>query len=322
MTTRVLHIFPKNDSMTANYVTMLTQALGDRIASTATDDLQEAKHIMKEQKPDILHQHGLIAWASQLELKTTRKIMTPHGQLTDGQGVYVVIARSDIEARQIENNPRIEIVRNPLVTKTVRPEDTAERMMRIYQKVMNSDVLTFLSDNSRQAMHLLMKVALCGDRQWIEGKELPAEPQWQLLYNYTWHEGVSALLDRGLSLMGLQIPPHKTPVSYLPEVYERPASRPTASMVELLKEVERQMRQGRLELMLLCDLHQALRHPSLDEEKLLKELEAEKLITLFPSVLELLKEELLLDEGYMPCAPVNNRTTAQLRTSLTNHLKI
>ncbi len=322
MRAKVLHIFPKSDSMTANYVTMLMQTMGDKVSSSATDDPQEAKQLIKNQRPDIVHQHGLVTWAAQTELRQIRRVLTPHGQTTDGQGAYVVVARSNIEARHITDNPRIETVRNPLVTKTIRPEDIAEQMMRIYQKVVDSDVLPFLNEDSRQTMRLLMKVALCGDRQWIDGLALPASPQWRLLYTYTWHEGVSALLDRGLSLMGLQIPPHTTPVSYLPEEYQRPISRPKASVVELIKKVQRQMQQERLELLLLCDLHQALRHPSLNENRLLEELECKKLGALFSSLLQLLKEELFFDEGFMPIPPVDNRTTAQLRTCLTNHLKI
>ena len=322
MTTSVLHIYPKNDSLIANYVNMLAGAMGQSVSSMSADNLQEAKHYLKEHQPDIVHQHGLVEWAAQLKMGHSRRILTPHGQTVDGRNAYVVVARSDIEAGMLGDNPRVETLRNPLITKTIRPEEAAERMSRIYQKVMDSDVLPFLSDDSRHALSLLLKVALCGDPRWVGDEKLPADVQWRQLYIYTSHEGVSALLDRGLNLMGLQIPPHTTPVSYLPEGYQRPVSRTKAGITELVKEMKRQMQGGRLELMLLCDLHQALRRPSLNEERLLRELEDEKLTGLFASALQLLKEQMLLDEGFMPCPPVDNRTTAQLRTSLTNHMKI
>ncbi len=322
MTISVLHIFPKNDSMISNYVTMLTQAMGNRVISAATDDVQEAKHIINDLHPDILHQHGQVAWARQSEFRHFRKVLTPHGQSIDGQEPYVIVARSSMEAKLLNDFPRIETVRNPLVTKSVKPDETAEKTIRIYQKVLDSDVLPLMNEDSRDTLRMLLKVALCGDRQWIGDRPLPSSPQWRLLYIYTWHEGVSPLLDRGLTLMGLQIPPHTTPISYLPEDYQRPVSRTKASIPELMTEIERQLRQGRLELLLLCDLHQALYRPTLNEEKLCKELKERKLIELFSSSLQILKEQLLLDEGFMPCAPADNHTTSLLRSSLTKHLKI
>ena len=320
--TNVLHIFQKDDSMIANYVTMLNKYLEGHVESHSADNVDEAKRIVAQWQPDIIHQHGMVRWATQLNTGNARKILTPHGQTNDGCGAYVVVARSEMEAGMIVDSPRLEIVRNPLVTKSVRAEDTASQLLRIYQKVMDSDVLPFMSDDTRSALRLLLKVALCGDARWADGRSLPPSLQYRLLYIYTYHEGVNALLDRGLTLLGQQIPPHTIPVSYLPEGYVRPKPRTKASVTELTAEVQQQLHQGRLELLLLCDLFLALRSPSLNEERLLAEIEDEKLITLFPCLLQLLKEELLLDEGYMPCPPTNNRTTEALRTSLYHHLTL
>jgi len=320
--TSVLHIYPKTDSMIANYVTMLTQAMGEQVCSFTADDQKEAQLIMNREHPDIVHLHGHPTWTVSDGDGHSRLVVTPHGQPVGALRPYVVIARSALEQRQLAAWPRVETVRNPLITKTVKVDDCAQSVMRIYQKVMDSDVLPFFSDDTRRTLQLLLKVGLCGDSRWIGDEQLPDQTQWRLLYIYAYHEGITRMLDQGMTLMGRQIPPRTNPVSYLPENYVKPQRRPKARVCELTAEVQRQLRDGRLELLLLCDLHQALRRDSVDDDKLMDELKQQKLNLLFPSILQILKNTFLLDEGFMPCAPCDNRTTAQLQSSLNNHLKL
>ena len=77
-----------------------------------------------------------------------------------------------------------------------------------------------------------------------------------------------------------------------------------------------------LTLLRLTELDAALRKDDLDEEKLLKEVEADSYKQLFCSLLQILSEQTLLDEGYMPCTPLDNQETARLRTELNKHLNV
>lgn len=322
-TMRVLHICPPGDSMLANYAAMLVQSMGERVESRTTDNPTEARRLMREGWPQIVHQHGHVDLT--VSDRRVRLVVSPHGEKADRlpRKQYVVIARSDIEAARLAEWPRIEVVRNPMITKTVRPDETAEKVLRIYRKVMDSDVLPLMNEATRKALRLLLKTALGGDRRWVGEDALPtADVQWRLLYIYAWHENIVSYVDRGLSLMGIQIPPRTTPISYLPEGYVRPKPQTGLTVAEMMRRMQQCLSGGRLPLLALCDLYCALHRPALDEAQLLAELEKEKLKALFQSALQLLKDELLLDEGYMPCAPMNNHTTAAIRAALANHLTI
>jgi hypothetical protein len=107
--------------------------------------------------------------------------------------------------------------------------------------------------------------------------------------------------------------------AYLPAGYQKPVSLEGHSLTDI---VDQTTKGKPLTLSLLVDMHHALMNPELDEEMLMQELSKERLTAQFACMLQLLREHTLLDEGFMPCTPVDNRNTKQLNNILNKHLHI
>ncbi|MBP5339789.1 MAG: hypothetical protein J6Z14_10920 [Prevotella sp.] len=84
----------------------------------------------------------------------------------------------------------------------------------------------------------------------------------------------------------------------------------------------RDVQQNGPTLLRLTDLHRALHDDLLDEERLMATLDDEKQRPLMQSILPLLQEQTLLEEGFMPCPPIDNTLTRSLRKALADHLRL
>ena len=83
---RILHFFPKDDSMISQYVTMLHESMGLECSNEMVTDAKETQRNLCSSHYDILHIHG--CWNSSLffvvkqAIKShTRIVLSPHGQL-------------------------------------------------------------------------------------------------------------------------------------------------------------------------------------------------------------------------------------------------
>jgi len=315
----VVHIYPKDNSMIANYVTMLTKSIGDRVNSQIIDDVNKMKELFKSNEPDIIHQHGHISFTIPTEFQS-RRVLTLHGEKTPNEkSAYVVIARSEIERKRC-NVSRIEIIRNPIITKTVSFDDIAEKTIAVYQKVMNTNVPAIMDNDTRQAMKILMKAGLSGDRHWLEGMTLPTTIDWNKLHVVAYYEHIDLIINRGAKVMGVSIPMSTVTkdTGYLPDHYLIPKETNDIHVIPLLEKIAK----GDVCLLRFAELYQALTDQDLDEEELIITLKQKKLISLMQSSLQILKELFYLHEGFMPCKPLVNHETRRLNKLLANHLAL
>ncbi|MCR5679868.1 MAG: hypothetical protein K6G08_06640 [Prevotella sp.] len=313
---RVLHIHPKDDAQLSHYVRLLCEAVHDDVECLSTDNPKSLGQLLQDFRPDIVHIHGEVE--AHLP-EDTRVVLTPHGQKAHGKA-YAYIARSPIEKEALTaDHQRVIIIRNPIITRTTTVQEMGAMTLAVYRRVMDSHVLPLMDDDTLTAMRLLLKTGITGDMRWIGDAIIP-QADWHKLSIYAYYEGISDVLRRGITLAGI---PHEMvdassiPV-FLPNGYERPVPMPTETLTTLITEADK----SPINMLRLTEIHQALMRPNLDEETLLKRLEASKLLSFFGSLICLLKEQTLLDEGFMPCPPIDNKRTQQLRTTLRNHLKI
>lgn len=313
---QVIHIYPKDNSMIANYVNMLCKAVGNRIDMRTADQAKTLKDMCLAQEPDIIHVHGEAEVALPAHCRA-RLVITPHGQPLYHQSYYAVIARSKMEAQKL-NTSRMEIVRNPIITKTTSFDKTADALLQIYKKVMDSDVLAFMDDDTKAALRTLLTAAVYRDRRWTD--KMPANPDWRKLSIYAYYEQVDDYVSQGARILDITLPEPAVgqQTSYLPDSYKRIDEINHFEVLPILEKI----RGGELTLRRLVELNIALLQDDLDEEKLLQVLAEKKYISVFSSLLQLLTEQVCLPEGFQPCAPTNNRDTQHLRTLLTNHLKL
>lgn len=328
---KILHLYPNDDSLIAKHVTMLGQADTDA-------------------RPDIVHVHGCwkyqtVKQALQAHRQGARIVFTPHGGLEPwiiaerrlseklyktllwqrrlAEHSYVMIAQGTMEAealKQLGWNPRIEIIRNAVITNTITPEAMAQQTQDVYRKVMDSNTIELMSDNCRQLMTMLLKAGITGDRRWVEG-EPPVidETEWRRLLVYADHENMRTTLDTGIHILGLHHDYIETAriKSYLPTDYEKPkvSAYDVAGIVS-------EMHHGKLTMRHFVELDRALRKPDIDEEWLIDAFDEGHLLKYFRRLLQVLTEVTGLDEGFLPANPLNDKGTEKIRKRLYNHLRI
>ena len=321
----ILHIYDENDHTSAHYVAMLTQAVGQQATMRAATSARQFEELCQQQQPDIVHLHALPPFSLP---PGHRLVLTPHGQpvasFVEG---YVIIARSPLEYERLkESFQRVELVRNPLITRTTTPEACAQQMLAIYQRVMDSCVLELMNQPTRTLLSAALAAAVGGDRRWAMDAEGVStdDVNFRQLYIYTRQEGVHTLLQEGLRLLAVDAPPSQPVSSYLPTDYRQPqpmergSLSPAAHFMQLLDDV----RSSGPSLLRLAEMAQALHHADMDEEELLRLADERQLRPLLASAMQVLSEQLRLTPGFMPCPPADGRQTAQLRAQLAAHMQI
>ena len=108
-------------------------------------------------------------------------------------------------------------------TNTITPEAMAAHTQDIYRKVMDSNTLALMSDDTKTMMSLLLKAGITGDKRWIS-EALPTidETEWRKLLVYADHENVRTVVDLGARVLGVHHPYIETSQikSYLPTSYK------------------------------------------------------------------------------------------------------
>ena len=328
---KVLHLFPDNDPLIAKHVKLL--------GSEPTDAA-----------PDIVHVHGcwqyqIVRQALRAHRQGARILFTPHGglepwiinerRLTEKlcktllwqrrmvERSYVMIAQGNMEAealRQLDWNPRVEIIRNAVITNSITPEAMARQTHEVYCKAMDSNTIELMSDDARRLLTMLLKAGITGDKRWIEGQPPAVEEQeWRRLLIYANHENVRSTIDAGCRILGL----HHSHVatdnvkSYLPTDYKNPkveAHDVVGIVAEMRKEV--------LTLKHFVELDRALRYTDVDDDWLCDALDENHQLKYFRRLLQVLIEQTALDEGFWPVDPLDDRQTQTIRNQLNNHLRI
>lgn len=333
----ILHIYDESDAMAGRYVEMLMQASQALVSESSLFDepcvmyactnAKDCRQLTDEHHPDILHLHGAsVPFTLPAGL---RLVVTPHGDVLGPVRAYVVVARSPHEAESLQRQfPRIETVRNPLITRTITAESCARQMAAIYRRVMNSDVLPLMDTETRRLLTASLVVATYGDTRWLPSTYyFSAEStNFRQLYLYATNEGVLPLVLQGLSMLGVKA---VEPLSlggneggivdcYLPAGFRQPQPMPVATIAELLAHIADEGPS----LLRLSELARVFHSDNIDEEKLQEQLEESGRLSLLASLLPLLAEHLLLTEGFMPCTPSESSTTQQLRNLLAKRQEI
>ena len=319
----ILHIYDESDTMAGRYVEMLMQAthamthegsmFDEQFAMYVCTNAKDCRQLTDEHHPDILHLHG--ASAPFTLPPGLRLVVTPHGEVLGPVQAYVVVARSPHEANSLQSQfPRVEIVRNPLITRTVTTEDCARQMEAIYQRVMDSSVLQLMDVNKKRLLTATLSVATYGDVHWLPSTFLfnADDANYRQLYLYATHEGVLSLVQQGLTMLGIHAPEAEPVSCYLPSDFLQPKPMPVATIAQLLTDISNHG----VSLLRLSELARSLHDDSLDEAKLLEYLDDDGQLSLLGAILPLLADHLLLTEGFMPCTPADGPATQQLRSML------
>ena len=347
---RILHVYRHDNPRLAEYVSLLMQAMPADVECAFADNASDVRLALKEYRPDIIHQHGQTSYS----FSGARLVVSPHGEATDNAKAYAVIARSPYELSSCDME-RKELVRNPLITKTITFDEAAAAIRIVYQRVMDSHPLELMDGKTRRLLAILLKVGVLGDKGWVsdmlgpKGRlHSPAEQEWpmaddsqfRLLLIYASLEGVLDIVKRGIevtyaeahsslftlhsshaeansSLFTLHSSLSKVDC-YLPHGYKTPTPLSDATIPEILHDIEA----NGLTLLRLTELTRLLYDDSLDEALLMEQIDGMNARPQLQLLLQILSEQTLLTEGFMPCQPLDNSFTENLRQQLENHLRV
>ena len=328
---KVLHLYPATDPLIAKHVS---------IFGNEPDNAE----------PDIVHVHGcwqyaIVRQAMQARRRGARIVFTPHGGLEPWviserrlseklcktllwqrrmvECAYAVIAQGNMEAealRQLGWNPRIEIIRNAVITNSITSEAMVQHTREVYCKVMDSNTVELMNDDARRLLAMLLKAGITGDKRWVAGQPPDVEEtEWRRLLIYADHENVRTVVDAGCHVLGVKPPYIETGKikSYLPTAYGLPK-------VEAhdVAGITAEMHKKPLTLKHFVELDRALRYTDVDDDWLCDALAESHQQKYFRRLLQVLTEQTGLDEGFWPAEPINDRQTRTIRNLLNNHLRI
>ena len=349
---RILHIYPKADDMITKHVSILVEGMQGSAKVQASDYFSNFKERFLQLEPEIVHGHGcwqggMISAANFARKHGARFVLSPHGQLEPWelkshrgtriagyvQRAYAVIAFGKMEQKYLTRlkwNPRIEVIHNSLITNSITPQEMCSQTFAVYQKVLDSNVLELMDHPTRQALAAIIKAGITGDRRWVTNSVFqPSDINYRHLLVYAEHQNIRNYVDYGINILGLNAPALDTSkvASYFPETYQTPKrlkdligeykGDETEYLLRMIRQIQKQP------LMLhLIELSRELRRETVDDDRLYDALEDKGLQKYASRLMQVLQEQTLLDEGYMPLPPTDDRGTRQIRNLIANHLKI
>lgn len=357
---KVLHVYPKSDTLIERHVTLLAEGMRQSAEVKVADNAVAFRKLFREMNPDIVHCHG--CWQFFLARTTSyairhgaRVVITLHGQLEPWvikrqsvqenvsktvlwqrraiERAYAIIVHGKLERsnfQQLGWNKRMEEIHNAVITNAITPSEMCAQTFAVYQKVMDSNTLEQMDDESLHALTQIIKAGIMGDRRWVKDLNInKAQVDWRRLLLYAEHENISNYVDYGISILGLSTPTLDVShiASYFPDSYQRPLplkevvgdyqGDETDYLVRMIRQINKQPL-----LLHLVELTRELYRDNVNDDLLTEKLEDKKLHTYAARLMQVLKELTLLDEGYMPVDPIDDRQTEHIRKALTNHLMI
>ncbi|WP_028904354.1 MULTISPECIES: glycosyltransferase [unclassified Prevotella] len=355
----ILHIYPKNSELIQRHVQLLAEGLKQSANIMVADNNKSFYQQARDIQADLIHIHGINQSLQTKAMRCARKlniryVITLHGQLEPWaigfqrandrlevlfskkdyiEKAYAVITMGKMERESFQNlcwNPRIEEIRNAVTTNTITPAEMVSQTFAIYQKILDSNTLELMDEHTIKAMTVILKAGIMGDKRWVDTNEMdPRLINWRQLLLYAEHENISNYTDYGIRILGLSAPLIDTAriAAYFPHNYKRP--QPIKELVgdyqgnqtDFLMRIIRQMLKTPTMLGII-ELTRELYRENVNDEQLAEKMEEATLTKNAARLIQVLSEQVLLDEGYMPIPPLDDKATEKLRNNLRNHLKI
>ena len=355
---KILHVYPKSDEMVAQHVAQLMDGMQLSAEVQAVSNLADFKIICKNFNPDIVHCHGcwqysIVNAGNFARRQGIRIVLSPHGQLEPWvleekplqekfrktalwqkpfvEKAYALIAFGKMEHHylaQLKWNPRIEVISNAVITNSTTREKMCSQTFAVYQKILDSNVLEQMDDDTLHVMSAIIKAGILGDKRWTE-LNMPKAVDWRRILIYAEHQNIRNYVDYGINILGLSalsLDTEQLP-AYFPENYHRPQSikqligeykgDETDYLVRMIRQIEKQPL-----LLHLIELTRELYRDTINDDLLLEAFEQKGLTKFAGRLMQVLHEQTLLDEGYMPIDPIDDRGTQKIRDIITNHLEI
>lgn len=361
---RILHFYPKTDASISQYFDLLTSNMGLEVENHKASNSEEVRQLLRTIEFDILHVHGCWDNAQFLIVRKVlqqgaRLVVTPYGQLQPWvqhqdfwreklpkrivyqrsviEQAYAVVVQGHMELECLQLlgwNKRCVIIRNPLITSTITPREMARQTFDLYQRVIDSNPLLRMNDNTLKFTKRLITVGITGDERWTMNDEAPMLGDWRQILCYAHQEQITPVIQRAvrtLKLIEPDIDAAQIPY-FLPDNYvETKSIQQTIGnqfvsendrLIATFKLVKKLISNRQLSIKHLVELDIELREHPCDEALLAEQLQEHGLIKLAARCMQLMYDYTGLTEGFMPVLPLNDRITKKWYYQIENHLTI
>ena len=257
------------------------------------------------------------------------------------QSAYAVVIQGKMEEECMNRlgwNRRTVIIRNSILTSSITPQQMAQQTSRLYRKIMDSNPLELMTAGTRQSLRNILKTGITGDARWLLNESNQPQPddawQWHCLMGYACQEHIADTVKRGLRLLRIDEPDYhyEDGCCFLPDGYQPPVTIGSVIGMQFVNENERLLatfRQVRkliaakqLSIAHLVELDKELRQHGCDEQLLAEQLRDASLLQTARRTMQLMNDLTGLDEGFMPVAPLADRTTRAIRRHIERRLEI
>jgi hypothetical protein len=273
---RILHFFPGDNHMIADYVTMLSENMGLECSNELVSEQALAEQRLRSSHYDILHLHGCWNASSyfvgkQAIKNNTRIVLSANGQLSPWvmsnhylteklpkrllyqkqiiKKAYAVIVQGKMEESCVKKlgwNKRLVTIKNPQITRTISRKSAASQVFDTYCKVMNSNPLELMDEDMCTLLQQLILLGNSGDKRWLDVRPMQQPDtleQWKHLLCYAHFEHIDDVIRRGLNVMNYEAPDMdvKQMPCFYPDHYVSPVSINETIGFSFISEVDRLM---------------------------------------------------------------------------------
>ncbi len=361
---RILHFYPKSDAIISQYITMLAGNMGLEVENHQATTGDEARQLLRTIQFDIIHLHG--CWDN-AQFTIVRKalrqgarlVVSPYGQLEPWvmqqdfwkeklpkriayqqsiiKQAYAVIVQGNMEMdcmNKLGWNARCVIIRNALITHTTTPRDMTRQTFDLYQRVIDSNPLLRMNDNTRKFVKRLITIGITGDERWVADKEVPMLGDWRQILCFAHQEQIMPTIMRAVRKLGLMTPdidasqiPFFLPDDYvetktIQQVIGNQFVSENDRLIATFKLLKKLVSNHQLCIKHLVELDIELREHPCDEQQLSDQLKERRLFKMAARIMQLMDDYTGLTEGFMPIPQLNDRMTKKWHQQIENHLTI
>ena len=361
---RILHFLPQADAAISQYFNILAENMGLEVENHKATTSEEARQLLRTIQFDILHVHG--CW-NNAQFSIVRKaiklgarlVVTPYGQLEPWEQqkdfwkeklpkrivyqhsiirqAYAVIVQGNMEQeciRQLGWNKRCVIIRNALITNSTTPREMARQTFDVYQRIIDSNPLQLMNDNTLKFVKRLITIGITGDERWVMDEEEPMLGDWRQIFCYAHQEQIMPTIQRAIRTLNLVVPDiDATQIPYfLPDDYKEALSiqqtignqfvSENDRLIATFKVIKKLIATHQLSIKHLVELDMELRNHPCEESQLAEQLQERGLLKMVARIMQLMNSFTGLTEGFMPIPPLDDRITKKYNVLIENHLAI
>lgn len=361
---RILHFYSKADASVNQYLDMLGSNMGLEVENHLASTGEEARQLLRTISFDILHVHGCWDNAQFMIVRKALKqgvrlVVTPYGQLQPWiqqqhfwkeklpkriayqksivEQAYAVIVQGNMELECLKDlgwNNRCIIIRNALITNSITPREMARQVFTLYQRIIDSNPLQLMNDNTRKFVKRLITIGITGDERWTMGEEVPMLGDWRQILCYAHQEQIMPTIKRAIRTLNLMEPdidaaqiPYFVPDGYvetdtIQHTIGNQFITENDRLIATFKTMKKLIASRQLSIKHLIELDIELREHPCDEGLLAEQLQERRLIKLASRSMQLMHDFTGLTEGFMPVQPLNDRIAKKWHNQIENHLTI